>query len=617
MSDTYSYEVLEPGGHARLVGNVLDRISRASTNPASAVGSAAALLGDTETASWTERTTSADGAALIDAVYGNTLRWNQKVPSDTYWNDHANTSHAIADGVITVEATSTTGFGVYRTESVIGGGTGLVVGHTYCGIADVNPSIDASMYMGLNISSSGTDAFVFGTSATAGKWTRIAGITKLTAASNNGLRIAVGGSATVTAGDTFQVKNPQLFDLTAMFGEGNEPATVAEFEALFPDAYYPYDPGSLLPVRMEGVETVGFNQWDEQWELGYYNTSTGEKATATTRIRSKNPIPVFPDTDYYLNFGSYSLGSQGLDLCFYDASGQFVSFLRKWSASLTTPANAHYMTWSTQPAYGATYNNDICINISDPARNGTYEPYWSSQLAIPASTYFPDGMRSAGTVRDELTETAAITRVGEMDLGTLTWYKADDLGGAPVYYASLADIAAAANNDASSVSCAALTGVAASYLYVNPSEMNLISLNANKLLWARHAAADAAAFKAAMSDVMLYYPLATPTTTPIDPPLPMSYRTGKGGTERVMVASDTQSAPPIFATRYPLDPTDLAASIAPRESATAESNHAVGDLVMLGWTLCKVTTAIARGESITIGTNVTRTSVAAELAALS
>ena len=71
MSDTYSYEVLEPGGHARLVGNVLDRISRASANPASAVGSSRAVLGDPETASWMERTTAADGAALIEAVYGN------------------------------------------------------------------------------------------------------------------------------------------------------------------------------------------------------------------------------------------------------------------------------------------------------------------------------------------------------------------------------------------------------------------------------------------------------------------------------------------------------------------------------------------------------------------
>jgi hypothetical protein len=53
----------------------------------------------------------------------------------------------------------------------------------------------------------------------------------------------------VTIGSTFTGTYecyPQLFDLTAMFGAGNEPATVAEFEALFPDAYYPYDAGTWI-----------------------------------------------------------------------------------------------------------------------------------------------------------------------------------------------------------------------------------------------------------------------------------------------------------------------------------------------------------------------------------
>ena len=87
--------------------------------------------------------------------------------------------------------------------------------------------------------------------------------------------------------------------------------------------------------------------------------------------------------------------------------------------------------------------------------------------------------------------------------------------------------------------------------------------------------------------------------------------------ERTTEADGTQSAPPVFATRYPLDPTDLAESIAPREYATATTNHQVGDLIMLGWTLCKATQVIVTGENIEIGTNVTKTSVAAEIAALS
>ena len=57
-------------------------------------------------------------------------------------------------------------------------------------------------------------------------------------------------------------------DLTLMFGSGNEPSTVEEFEALFPEAYYPYNAGELISNNAEAVESVGFNLWDEEYEVG-------------------------------------------------------------------------------------------------------------------------------------------------------------------------------------------------------------------------------------------------------------------------------------------------------------------------------------------------------------
>ena len=42
------------------------------------------------------------------------------------------------------------------------------------------------------------------------------------------------------------VFKPQLFDLTEMFGAGNEPKTVAEFKAKFPNDYYPYSPSCFV-----------------------------------------------------------------------------------------------------------------------------------------------------------------------------------------------------------------------------------------------------------------------------------------------------------------------------------------------------------------------------------
>lgn len=47
--------------------------------------------------------------------------------------------------------------------------------------------------------------------------------------------------------------NRQIFDLTAMFGAGNEPTTVEEFEKIFPAAYYPYNAGEIVSAGTEEV----------------------------------------------------------------------------------------------------------------------------------------------------------------------------------------------------------------------------------------------------------------------------------------------------------------------------------------------------------------------------
>ena len=46
---------------------------------------------------------------------------------------------------------------------------------------------------------------------------------------------------------------PQIFDLTAMFGSGNEPASVEEFEKMFPADYYPYNAGEIVSAGVTEV----------------------------------------------------------------------------------------------------------------------------------------------------------------------------------------------------------------------------------------------------------------------------------------------------------------------------------------------------------------------------
>lgn len=44
-----------------------------------------------------------------------------------------------------------------------------------------------------------------------------------------------------------------LIDLTKIFGSGNEPTTPEEFEAMFPNDYYPYNEGELMSMSVNDV----------------------------------------------------------------------------------------------------------------------------------------------------------------------------------------------------------------------------------------------------------------------------------------------------------------------------------------------------------------------------
>lgn len=144
-------------------------------------------------------------------------------------------------------------------------------------------------------------------------------------------------------------------------------------------------PTNVRPISgiSEAVATrCGFNIWDEEWELGLYNYTDGSKYENTNRIRCKNPIPCEPNTSYY--FRSSVTAPNSLRICFYDDLNNFISSLDhvQWNVAHSTPSNARYMTWCVIEVDITTYSNDICINISDPNKNGQYEPYTGATASI-------------------------------------------------------------------------------------------------------------------------------------------------------------------------------------------------------------------------------------------
>ena len=370
----------------------------------------------------------------------------------------------------------------------------------------------------------------------------------------------ISGTASVITSDGAAISvtgaTDNVIDLTLMFGAGNEPATVAEFEALYPNSYYAYDAGSLKPVKMLGVETVGFNQWDEEWESGDLDGINGQPTPSSSYIRSKNYCECMPGTTYFCNLGS----NPKLYVFWYDATQTHISHQNKTSnGTVTSPANAAFFKLTIN---NTSYTDNICINVSNATLNGTYEPYTHDQREIPVSTYFSTGMKSAGTAHDALYSDHYDTVIGSVDLGTLEWvigaaapegsYRLDSSGISTVVKKP------SLNNVIANIRCTKYASISGENVYLGNTGISINATTGNIGIYDPNyndgSAATIAAFKAAMSGVILYYELATPTTTAINPPLNMSYRVESGGTEAIMLDSTQaapQSAPVITDTRYP------------------------------------------------------------------
>lgn len=133
----------------------------------------------------------------------------------------------------------------------------------------------------------------------------------------------------------------------------------------------------------------GLNVWDEEWESGRFQVSTGNNVADANFIRSKNLTRVIPNTDYYVQFPSTC---PQFVVLLYDRNQTYTTQYISKSASgvLSIPAGVYYIKfYAQQPSYG----NNICINVSNASKNGQYEPYAGNVYTIDL-----DGTRYGGTL---------------------------------------------------------------------------------------------------------------------------------------------------------------------------------------------------------------------------
>ena len=207
-----------------------------------------------------------------------------------------------------------------------------------------------------------------------------------------------------------------LFDLTDMFGDGNEPKSVSEFRAIFPESYYAYGANIFVGVHTEGIKTIGFNQFNEKnVEGGIFNSDGTTTTSGTYSISSL--IKVLPNTAYYLKDVANGLNISA-SYAQYDDNEALISTgiinssqgSLKASGGITTASNAAYIRIVCANGYLGT----CCVNLRHTrVRDGEWKAYEEHYRSIPEITkYFPNGMHGIGDVYDEINEDSVIMRLG-------------------------------------------------------------------------------------------------------------------------------------------------------------------------------------------------------------
>ena len=457
--------------------------------------------------------TDADGEAYIQSIKGNTIVWNQLVAngnftSTTGWGQGGSRSSlTVSDNVGTatlINSLSTT----YQNYSTVE----LVQGHKIFVHYEFKVPRATTRVFACENNKTAT-AYIFSDlrNVPANTWQTV-----------NALHTVVtGGTETLTfcyfttsqdnyeLGDQYQIKNCYCVDLTQMFGAGNEPATVEEFTALFPLPYYKYDAGSLLSFNGTGIKTTGKNQLDISVfseAAAYTVNDNGSLTVKSSDPRAWNNVVTFP-----LKKGNYvftrSVPNGVCDIRFgyenFAITHTIANQVASSSFTVEQDTDVKIKVGYSYSEYPFTTN--VMIRFADT--DSAFEPYTTSTTTILTDTYFPTGMKSVGTVYDEFNSSRAYTRIGEVDLGTLTWGYNSSYG---MNSSGLNSVIKkpSTNNDIANILCPVRNTTSYNSVYNAGTSGNNVGVTSTGTLTVNTTETNSATFKTAMSGVYLYYELA-------------------------------------------------------------------------------------------------------------
>lgn len=218
----------------------------------------------------------------------------------------------------------------------------------------------------------------------------------------------------------------QVYNLTQMFGAGNEP-TIEQFKKIFAQKIYPYNSGEIISGTTANVELEGKNLWDDSnpaftqvllnagflYNSGVWNTNN--VVHSGVNIGAIPPQSVL-SYDIFANAGLNARielfsGETRILPRNLESTGEWIR--HKINIPSGTVIDRIVVDYASR---------GMCKIKNIQLERGTTETAYSPHTNQSLSTGFPE-LNSAGTAHDVIDlDGGAIRRnVGTVDLGSLTW----------------------------------------------------------------------------------------------------------------------------------------------------------------------------------------------------
>lgn len=294
----------------------------------------------------------------------------------------------------------------------------IVVGHKYYACAEYY----GSDFEKFNVMVGGSASYG---ATTANTWNKISAVVKATSVvgdkSDCQLETRLTSSYTATS---IQIRNYWVVDLTAMYGEGNEP-TATEFVQMYSENYYPYlnvphDPkvtDFVVKKQTQPVQGSIYGSFEpDGYEPGYIGTDGGINDPSSTSLEVTS-APIYDVSSAEITITFTESKSQWCAFCAYNTAGQKVGDRQAFSGSgtilsgnFTVPSNASYFRLSFR-TYGGGYTltmngtfssartskrvnviadrtNNVLLEMGKPCYHHLFVSNSGSQISIPHQSQY-------------------------------------------------------------------------------------------------------------------------------------------------------------------------------------------------------------------------------------